>query len=268
MNSLESKNDSFLSSNSESEETNTNHSPLRKRTRNESALKSGLADNVTSKGQSLTSKSSAFQSDFEDDMIYAKYHFYWFCRAENNKMYSVLVELQQQCLVREAIQQVIPYFNQDMDKKTQYKLAQDPDLYYLYSAKRSGQPKLDYPALDSTQNLNQTGLQNLCLVEKSAIAIVKSDTHDSVRLITTIQEERSFDSGNFSQTKPSNEQMVSLQPMPGSVVQPEGRPKQVQTKNEEVETYCCCLTKPKKSTKVQEPANESTLLDPLVPSHK
>lgn len=62
-------------------------------------------------------------------------------------MYSVLVELQHQCIVKEAIQQVLPYFNQELDKKTKYKLAQDPNLYELYLAKRSGQPKTDYPGI-------------------------------------------------------------------------------------------------------------------------
>ena len=60
-------------------------------------------------------------------------------------MYSVLVELQHQCGVREAILQVLPYFNQELDKKTPYKLAQDPDQFELYSAKRNGQAKMDYP---------------------------------------------------------------------------------------------------------------------------
>lgn len=78
-------------------------------------------------------------------MIFAKYNFYWFSKSENDKMYSVLVELPQQCSVYEAIQRLLPYFNQELAHKSQVLLAQDPDLFEMYFAKKTGHPKLDYP---------------------------------------------------------------------------------------------------------------------------
>ena len=115
----------------------------------------------------MTSKSSAFQSDFDDvknmiaenrqsdphcfyqDTIFVKYNFYWFNKQENDKQYSILIELPLQCTVKEAMQRVIPYFNMNLEKKTHFRLATDPKAFDLYSAKKNGQPKTDYPGNDS-----------------------------------------------------------------------------------------------------------------------
>lgn len=56
-----------------------------------------------------------------------------------------MVELPRNCTVIEAIEKVIPYFNQELAMKSTYKLDLSPSLYDLYSAKKSGRPKSDYP---------------------------------------------------------------------------------------------------------------------------
>lgn len=119
--------------------------------------------------------------------MFSKYTFYWISKRANNKVYQVIIELPHTCSVLEAIEKVIPYFNQELEHIS---LNLDPKLYELFFAKKSGLPKSDYPgkkeqffphfaecelALDESQNLNQTGIQCFTLVERNPTALMGAE---------------------------------------------------------------------------------------------
>jgi len=114
-----------------------------------------------------------------------KYSAYWISKGEGDKVYSVIVELPHLETVLEAIRDVLPYLNQQLaENNSPYILSEDPTVYDLYKAKKTGHPKLDYPgktsscltikvlALDSSQILNQTGVQMISIVEKDTRALI------------------------------------------------------------------------------------------------
>jgi len=130
------------------------------------------SDSVFKQEQTFTSLD---RSRDDDNLIFSKYTFFWISRREDERIYQVMVELPRNCTVIDAIEKILPYFNQELATKSTYKLDLTADLYDLYSAKKSGRPKSDYPALDEDQNLNQTGLQLFTLVEKDSRAIIQTD---------------------------------------------------------------------------------------------
>ncbi len=75
-----------------------------------------------------------------------KYTFFWVSTKENDKVYQIVIELPHLVSVIEAIRDIIPYFNQRLaEDGSQYSLSNDPNLYDLYKAKKTGFAKLDYP---------------------------------------------------------------------------------------------------------------------------
>lgn len=82
----------------------------------------------------------------EKEAVMVKYTFYWISEKENDKVYQIVIELPHLVSVLEAIRDVIPYFNQRLaEEGSQLVLANDPNLFDLYKAKKSGHAKTDYP---------------------------------------------------------------------------------------------------------------------------
>jgi len=75
-----------------------------------------------------------------------KYSAFWVSKKEDNKVYSVAIELPILENVLEAIRDVLPYFNEKLtEENSPYILSEDPTHFDLYKAKKNGHPKLDYP---------------------------------------------------------------------------------------------------------------------------
>jgi len=76
----------------------------------------------------------------------AKYSAYWVSRKEDDKVYSVIIELPQLENVLEAIRDVLPFLNERLTaENSPFVLSEDPTHFDLYKAKKNGHPKLDYP---------------------------------------------------------------------------------------------------------------------------
>jgi len=121
--------------------------------------------------------------------VLVKYTVSWVNKAENNKVYQIIIELSYLELVIEAIRDIIPYFNEKLaQENSPYILSTNPNLFDLYKAKKTGFPKLDYPGrniiktlfikkigLDNSQVLSQTGIKQLNLTEKGPEGVILKD---------------------------------------------------------------------------------------------
>ena len=75
-----------------------------------------------------------------------KYSANWVNKKEDDKLYTVPVELPHYETVGEAINDVLPLLNKSLlDANSPYIISEDPSQYDLYKAKKNGHPKLDYP---------------------------------------------------------------------------------------------------------------------------
>jgi len=148
--------------------------------------------------------------------------------------------------VQEAIRELLPLFNQKLHQDgSLIHFVEDSTMYKLYPAKKTGQPKSDYPALDAAQVLNQTGMQSFSLVEIDPKALKNMKKNLSSSKI-------SEDFG-ASQRTPTKKQSSVLSSSSGgtNMVQPD-MPKggsqphhlsMTQDGGPEVQTTCCCFTK-------------------------
>lgn len=76
----------------------------------------------------------------------AKYSAYWANKKEDDKVYSVVLELPHLETVQEAIRDILPLLNQRLEaENSPFSLVEDPALFNLYKAKKTGHPKLDFP---------------------------------------------------------------------------------------------------------------------------
>ncbi len=86
---------------------------------------------------------------------------------DESQIYSILIDLPDQCFVVDCVLYSIRLFNQKLSLINQRrKLPLDTDQYSLYTAKADGRPYFDFPSFAMNQKLNATGLQEFCLVEK------------------------------------------------------------------------------------------------------
>jgi len=147
-----------------------------------------------------TSNTPAFD-DHKNDLVtvMTKYSAYWVSKGEGEKVYSVLVELPHLETVIEAIRDVLPYLNQSLaEENSPFILSEDPTHFDLYKAKKTGHPKLDYPALDSSQILNQTGVQMISIVEKDARAVIPKNGRPSLPVKETTMIHPPMPNGRMS----------------------------------------------------------------------
>lgn len=142
--------------------------------------KSALASALKANNPTNTTRSDVGLIDSDRESVLTKYTFYWNSVKENDKLYSVIIELPHFENVLEAIRDVIPYFNQKLaEDGSSLILNVDPQLYDLYKAKKNGQAKTDYPALDSKQILSQSGLLQVTLLEKDINSAIISKINSS-----------------------------------------------------------------------------------------
>lgn len=79
-------------------------------------------------------------------MIYAKYNIYWTNKHEGDLMYQVLIEFPGFTKVADALKPILREINKKLiEQMKNFSLKDIPDMYRLYSAKKTGKPKLDYP---------------------------------------------------------------------------------------------------------------------------
>jgi len=75
-----------------------------------------------------------------------KYKAYWVNKKEEDKVYSVVVELPHLETVGEAIRDVLPLINAELEaEESAYVLSEDPKQFDLFQAKKTGHAKTDYP---------------------------------------------------------------------------------------------------------------------------
>lgn len=130
-------------------------------------------------------RSELMQNDSDQSTVMIKYSFFWVSSKENEKIYNVNIEFPHLETVLEAIRDIIPYFNQKLaEEGAQYTLSLDANLYDLYKSKKTGHAKTDYPALDSSQILNQVGILTITVVEKNDNAIISKNPSSATKKIT------------------------------------------------------------------------------------
>eukprot|EP01017_Pseudomicrothorax_dubius_P018876 TRINITY_DN2080_c0_g2_i3.p1 TRINITY_DN2080_c0_g2~~TRINITY_DN2080_c0_g2_i3.p1 ORF type:complete len:252 (+),score=75.77 TRINITY_DN2080_c0_g2_i3:65-820(+) len=104
---------------------------------------------------------------------YNKYTFFWVNSRENEEVYEVIMELPSYCTVLEAKKTAIETLNALLkEKKKEYLLSGNVELFELYFAKKNGRPKLDYPSLLPEQVLSEIGINLVSLREKSDEGVV------------------------------------------------------------------------------------------------
>jgi len=75
-----------------------------------------------------------------------KYTAYWVNKKEEDKLYTVIVELPHLETVQEAIRDILPLFNDALLLEgSAYVLSEVPLHYEVYQAKKNGFPKTTYP---------------------------------------------------------------------------------------------------------------------------
>eukprot|EP01017_Pseudomicrothorax_dubius_P038795 TRINITY_DN5869_c0_g1_i6.p1 TRINITY_DN5869_c0_g1~~TRINITY_DN5869_c0_g1_i6.p1 ORF type:complete len:282 (-),score=60.06 TRINITY_DN5869_c0_g1_i6:104-949(-) len=112
---------------------------------------------------------------------YNKYTIFWASARENDETYEITVELPSFCTVFDAKKVAIETFNILLqEKKKEFCLHYNYELFEMYFAKKNGRPKLDYPSLLPEQVLSEVGINLLCLKEKSEEAIV-NQKHINIR---------------------------------------------------------------------------------------
>jgi len=151
-------------------------SSLLKIARNQSNLTSGLSQQEIPQPK---------PKEDENVMVMTKYTAYWVNKKEEDKIYTVIVELPHLETVTEAIRDILPLINDAMLLEgSAYMLSEVPTYYEIYQAKKNGFPKTTYPALDYGQLLHQTYVQQISLVEKDPRAVSlrpNNQTGESVR---------------------------------------------------------------------------------------
>jgi len=117
-------------------------------------------------------RSSVIRNQFGTLQVMCTYTVFWTCRRENNKKYRVSIELADSAKVLDAVKEIIIQLNRAMTQAdSNYCLASDPSAYEVYKAKKNGEPKEDYPALDEDQVLYVTGVQALAVIESRISAV-------------------------------------------------------------------------------------------------
>jgi hypothetical protein len=149
-----------------------------------------------------------------EDMIFTKYTIYW-VHKDSQKVHDLVVELPHVALVQEAIGELINLFNSKFAiEGLPYTFNEDTSQFQLFAAKKSGHPKLDYPAYDGLQVVNETGVSSFTVVEIDPKAIktsTKKHMADSpLKASKQAQEERNNASG--SKSKPSSSNYIEQQP--------------------------------------------------------
>lgn len=131
-----------------------------------------LGGQGASKLSNLHNKHSEAQKAKDDEVVMAKYKAYWVNKKEEDKIYSVVIELPHLETVGEAIRDVLPLINAQLEEEgSAYVLSEEPKQFDLFQAKKTGHAKTDYPALDAGQLLGQTKVDKISLVEKDSRAV-------------------------------------------------------------------------------------------------
>ena len=79
-------------------------------------------------------------------LLNRKYTVYWVIKS-NEDVLEIIMELPQQCTVNDLIASSIPIFNKTLqDMGIDLNMTLDVNKYRLYTAKKSGHPKIDYPS--------------------------------------------------------------------------------------------------------------------------
>jgi len=205
-----------------------------------------------------TSRTSLFRSDFNEEMIFSKYTMYW-VHKENQKVYDLMVELPHYATVKESIGELIRLYNEKFSSEgVSLFFTEDSTLFQLYAAKKSGHPKLDYPAYDAAQVVVETGVTSFSLVENDPRAlrtyVKKGNSGGDLSLKASRQSEEIKSSSNTPAKLKLNSSVIEpsqpqQQPNPGSMANPEvmsqGGMTHISLAHEpeyENTTYCCCFT--------------------------
>jgi len=186
------------------------------------------------RGQGASGLSKLNNQQFEapkarnDEVVMTKYKAYWVNKKEEDKVYSVVVELPHLETVGEAIRDVLPLINAELEaEESAYVLSEDPKQFDLFQAKKTGHAKTDYPALDAGQLLGQTKVDKISLVEKDARAVTLR-VHDK----KAIQQQQ-----NQSVASSTRESMIETS-MPLELSRGLNQHSELEYTTE---TYCCCL---------------------------
>lgn len=193
--------------------------------------RSALTFSVKNPTPQTNTRSEVFRGDYESPAVMSKYTIFWWNKRDSNKQYRVVIELPHLETVIEAIRDVIPYLNQRLaEDNSNYSLLPDPTIYEFFKAKKSGLPKVDFPALDANQVISQTGIQNICLVETSIRAVV--------------QKSFAVPSNTGSKHKQSMTSMISAS-MPDN--KPQTAVQSIADDDYVEETVCLCFTSKKRA---------------------
>jgi len=170
---LNQSNDTPSSTQSNTTSQNKMQSSLMKPANNPGAGRSGLLGGQSASGLSqLNNKQFESSKAQNDEVVMTKYKAYWVNKKEEDKIYSVVVELPHLETVGEAIRDVLPLINAELEsEESAYVLSEDPKQFDLFQAKKTGHAKTDYPALDAGQLLGQTKVDKISLVEKDPRAV-------------------------------------------------------------------------------------------------
>jgi hypothetical protein len=181
-----------------------------------------------------------------DEVVMTKYKAYWVNKKEEDKIYSVVVELPHLETVGEAIRDVLPLINAELEaEESAYVLSEDPKQFDLFQAKKTGHAKTDYPALDAGQLLGQTKVDKISLVEKDARAVTLR-VHDKKAM---------QNNHNQSVASSTRESMIETS-MPLELSR---NTNQHLDLDYTTETYCCCL---KRKVPVQRSKDLNVSLQP------
>lgn len=73
-----------------------------------------------------------------DEVVMTKYKAYWVNKKEEDKIYSVIIELPHLETVGEAIRDVLPLLNAELEaEESAYVLSEDPKQFDLFQAKKN-----------------------------------------------------------------------------------------------------------------------------------